>query len=533
MSLSQDFFSFIIALALLGALIGISEGLKKIFNLDAGITRKLVHILTSVLIFFSPYYFELSFYPALIPLLFIPFNVLAIKNNWLGSLHQTTSGDPEEDKAQQVSYGTVYYPLAFFILVLLCWGEHVWIMQTSMLVLGFGDAMAALVGENSEKPHTFKLMAYKKTIEGSVAMFVTSVFVLVGSLIFFLDESSLIGSLNLTALIALCIAIALVVTAVEALLSGGLDNLFIPLSVAYILAILEINGTVMYQSVLIGISIALIFARVSFALKFLTASGAVGTFLFGSNIFSMGGLVWTIPVLTFFILSSVLSKVGKEHKKKYDLIFEKSSQRDVGQVLANGGVAWVLMIWFSFFQDPLIFLAYLGTLAAVQADTWATEIGTMVKDPKPRYILNFKPVPAGTSGGITFTGTFGGFVGALLIAASAWIIAPDQMMSVGIVESFLIIGFAGAGGSLVDSFFGATVQAQYYDPIRKKTTERTHSKTESGELIENELQKGIRWIDNDVVNTMCATTGGILGYLFTQFFADPLFLESAKTASGY
>lgn len=530
MNFSQDFTTFIIALVLLLALLGISEGMRRFLNVKASVTRKIVHILTSILIFFSPYYFESSFYPALIPLLFIPINLLAIRNNFLPSLHEKAQNDDSDDKP---SYGTVYYPLAFFILVLLCWGEHVWIMQTSMLVLGFGDAMAALVGENNEKSHTFKLLSYKKTIEGSIAMFVTSVFVLMGSLIFFLEQSSIISSLNLTALIALCIAIALVVTAVEALLSGGMDNLFIPLSVAYILSILEINGTVMYSSVLIGISIALLFARVSFALKFLTASGAVGTFLFGSNIFSMGGLVWTVPVLTFFLLSSVLSKIGKEHKKKYDLIFEKSSQRDFGQVLANGGIAWILMIWFSYAQDPMIFLAYLGTLAAVQADTWATEIGTMVKDPKPRYILNLKPVPAGTSGGITFTGTFGGFVGALLIAVSAWIIAPEKMMSIGIVQSFLIIGFAGAGGSLVDSFFGATVQAQYYDPIRKKTTERTHSKTENGELIENELQKGIRWIDNDVVNTLCATTGGILGYFLTQAFAEPDFFETIKTVSGF
>ena len=530
MTFSQDFSSFIIALALLAALVAVSEVLKKTLNFKPNATRKFVHILTSVLIFFSPYYFESNFYPALITLIFIPLNLLAIKNNWLSSLHGVNYDD--ENEAQSPSYGTVYYPLSFFILTLTCWDEHVWILQTSMLVLGFGDAIAALVGESSEKPHTFKLMAHKKTIEGSVAMFVTSVFVLVGALIFFIDKSEIISSLSLTSLIALCIAIALVVTAVEALLSGGMDNLFIPLSAAYILLILELNGAVMFQSVLIGVSVALIFARVSFALKFLTASGAVGTFLFGSNIFGMGGLDWTIPVLTFFLLSSILSKIGKEHKKKYDLIFEKSSQRDVGQVLANGGVAWVLMIWFSFAQDPLIYLAYLGTLAAVQADTWATEIGTMIKDPKPRFILNFKPVPAGTSGGITFTGTFGGFVGALLICVSAWIIAPEKMMSIGVVQSFLIVGIAGAGGSLVDSFFGATLQAQYYDPIRKKTTERTHSRKENGELIENELQKGIRWIDNDVVNTLCATTGGILGYFLTQAFAEPGFFETIKTVSG-
>lgn len=511
--LSQDFTHFLIAFAVLAALIVISEVLRKAIGMKSSTTRKIVHILTGVLAFLSPYYFETNFYPAVLAMAFIPFNLLAIKKGWLKSLNE--DGD--------ASLGTIYYPLAFLILALFFWGEKSWILQISMLVLGFGDAFAALVGENAVKPHHFKLGQTTKSIEGSIAMFGTSLIVLVGTLVMFHDRAKVVANMDLITLIALCVAVALVATAVEALLSGGVDNLAIPLTVAYIFAVLEFNGTVFVQSVLIGVSLSLLLARVSFALKFLTASGAIGTFLFGSNVFSMGGLAWTIPVLTFFILSSVLSKIGRERKKKFDLIFEKSSQRDAGQVVANGGVAWILMIWYSITNDPVIFIAYLGTLAAAQADTWATEIGTMIRNPKPRSILNFKPVPAGTSGGITVTGTTGGFVGALLICVSAWAIVPDQMFSVGILQSFLIVGLAGLGGSLVDSFFGATVQAMYYDPFRKKVTERTHSMSPEGKLVPNELQKGIRWVDNDVVNFLCTAAGAGAAVLLANAFASQAF----------
>jgi uncharacterized protein (TIGR00297 family) len=313
------------------------------------------------------------------------------------------------------------------------------------------------------------------------------------------------------------IALALIATAVEALLSGGADNLFVPLAIAYPLGIMQIQGIETVQNVVLGVAISGVVARASLSLKFLSASGATATFLLASNIFSMGGIVWTVPIMTFFVLSSILSKIGRAQKKKYDLIFEKGSQRDMGQVFANGGIGWLLMIWYSFVTDStlrdLIYIGYLGTIAAVQADTWATEIGTIVRNPKPISIVNFKPVPAGTSGGITFIGTMGGFIGACVICASAWLSNWEKMAELGVWNSFALIGGSGLLASLVDSFLGATLQAQYYDPIRQKITERTHSLREDGTLIENQLQKGYRWMDNDLVNFICGMTGAGMAIL--------------------
>ena len=60
----------------------------------------------------------------------------------------------------------------------------------------------------------------------------------------------------------------------------------------------------------------------------------------------------------------------------------------------------------------------LGTLAAATADTWATEVGTLAGG-TPRSIRTLRPVPAGTSGGVSVVGTLASVLGALLLPALA------------------------------------------------------------------------------------------------------------------
>ncbi|HFE64799.1 MAG TPA: DUF92 domain-containing protein, partial [Caldithrix sp.] len=78
---------------------------------------------------------------------------------------------------------------------------------------------------------------------------------------------------------------------------------------------------------------------------------------------------WTVPVLAFFVTSSLLSKIGRSRKVQFDLIFEKGDRRDAGQVFANGGVAGLLMILFVFVPMHEIYFMYLAALAAAAADT--------------------------------------------------------------------------------------------------------------------------------------------------------------------
>ena len=67
----------------------------------------------------------------------------------------------------------------------------------------------------------------------------------------------------------------------------------------------------------------------SFKLNFLDAGGSCATFLLASFVFGIGRWTFSVPILTFFILSSVLSKIGKKRKEKFVSVFEKSSRRDL------------------------------------------------------------------------------------------------------------------------------------------------------------------------------------------------------------
>ncbi len=516
-ALPQDLPAFFLTLCLVLLFVLLAELLTRKFSVSSLVVRKIIHLSMGVVIFFIPGYFHSNFYPALAALVFLLLNMLNIRFGWFGSMLAL----PEDNNSQSPavkSYGSLLFPLIFLLQVLFLWESHKWILQTSMLVMGVSDSLAALVGSSVGKKHIEHLTKNPKTVEGSLTMFLSGFILLSdGLLVFSKDFSGGLAGKSVLMLLALALLLALVATAVEALLSHGLDNFFIPLSISYVLYVLEMNHTILLDRFLIGGLFAFLLAVFSIKVKFLNNSGATATFLLGTTIFGIGGMAWTVPLLTFYLLSSVLSKLGKKRKAKFDLVFEKGSQRDAGQVYANGGIAWVLMIIFSLTNEPAIFFAYMGTLAAVQADTWATEIGTMWPNPKAWLVTTFKEVPVGTSGGVSVPGTSGAFLGSLFICASAMLMHVQWLYDFGLLQSFLLIGFSGLLASMVDSFFGATVQAQYFDPIREKVTERTHSIGPDGVVVENRLLKGTPFVNNDLVNTLCALSGSALAYTVIQY----------------
>lgn len=134
-----------------------------VVSLAAGIHKKACPYFGRSAHFFSPRLFENALPPAILAVVFILVASIAIRFGFLRSLHSISRD----------AYGTVYYPLAFLILVLLFWDSHPEIVSLSMLALGLGDASAAIVGESLKNPKTYYLTTDKKSLEGSIAVFVT------------------------------------------------------------------------------------------------------------------------------------------------------------------------------------------------------------------------------------------------------------------------------------------------------------------------------------------------------------------------
>lgn len=260
----------------------------------------------------------------------------------------------------------------------------------------------------------------------------------------------------------------------------------------------------MPEQLFIAAVFGLFISVASYYAKFLTASGSIATFVLAFVMYGFGGWQWTVPIFTFFLFSSLLSNYGKNRKARFDLVFEKSSRRDAGQVLANGGIAGVLVLFSHLFPEYEFYPLYLGAIAAVTADTWGTEIGVLTQG-NTVFVLSLRPVPPGTSGGVSSAGFLGGATGALVIAFSGYHWFSD-------LRTLFAVIVAGVIGSLADSILGATVQAQYKCRVCGKVTER---KIHCGQ--ETERVRGLRWVTNDLVNYACAVVGCVIAWVLTTF----------------
>jgi uncharacterized protein (TIGR00297 family) len=256
----------------------------------------------------------------------------------------------------------------------------------------------------------------------------------------------------------------------------------------------------------IGLLLGMAIAFLAWRAHSLSISGAVAAAMTGGLIFGLGGLPWATLLLTFFISSSALSRLFASRKRAFNEKFSKGSQRDWEQVLANGGLGSFLVILHILQPEQTWpWLAYVGAMAAVNADTWATELGVLSPSP-PRLITSGAPVERGTSGGISLWGSLASLAGAVLIGWAALLAAPEF--------GWLVIGVAAAGGmvgSLFDSYLGATVQAIYFCPACDKDTERFPLHTCGSETLP---LRGWRWLSNDLVNLACSLAGALTGGLF-------------------
>ena len=265
------------------------------------------------------------------------------------------------------------------------------------------------------------------------------------------------------------------------------------------------------MQLIIGFFLAVLIAFIAYRAHSLNKSGSIAATLTGTIIFGVGGWQWAILLLTFFITSSALSRAFKKRKQGLDEKFSKGHERDAGQVFGNGGIATAFAALHFFFPNELWpWLGFAAALAAVNADTWATELGVLNPNP-PRMITNLsKVVEKGTSGGISLIGTLASLAGSALIGILAAFLQP----TVDSVSIFIIVTLSGLAGSLCDSFLGATVQAMYYCPTDKKETEKHPFHTCGTPTVHI---RGWQWLDNDWVNFTC----GMFGVVVALFFVFP------------
>jgi len=262
----------------------------------------------------------------------------------------------------------------------------------------------------------------------------------------------------------------------------------------------------------LAIAIAAAIALLSWRSGSLSRTGAVAAWLVGSAALSVSW-GWGVFLTGWFVLATVLSRVGRGRKvERLAGIVAKGDQRDATQVLANGLVFLLCAIGTAaariFGSDPAVVshltVCAVGALAAAGADTWSTEIGTLVGG-TPFSLRTRAPVAIGTSGAVTFAGSMGGLSGAIAIA----------LLAIGLEMLPLRACAPVVGGALCgawsDTLLGAWLQQRRRCTDCQLDTEQDVHTCGSATVPIG----GRAGINNDAVNLLCTIVGACMSLVFT------------------
>ena len=179
-------------------------------------SRKFIHIMLGNWWFIAMYYFTNVWFAAFVPATFIIINYMSYKKDIIKVM----------EREKQDGLGTVYYAISLLILVIVSFGIYDMpsLGLIPNLVMAYGDGLAGLLGKMI-KSKKYKLSDSKKSVAGSITMFVIST-ILIGGYLAFWHPTVFWVTPHWTLVSAL---IGFAITAIEAVSVKGTDNITVPL----------------------------------------------------------------------------------------------------------------------------------------------------------------------------------------------------------------------------------------------------------------------------------------------------------------
>ena len=476
--MEQDIRALLVSFGYVGACVVVGEVAAR-RGVSRELARKFIHVSVGLWIFGTLGLFASRAWAV------VPSLVAAVANAVIHRKRLLKSVEAEPE-----NLGTVWFPVSYSVLVWTAWDRPV-VAAGGVLAMAVGDALASLVGRRFGRHRYETLEGQHKSLEGSLAM-LGGTFVAVLLVLDVLPGLS--PGMPRVPLALLC---AVVATCVEALGTRGRDNLWVPLATGAVLAWVPAEHAF---GLGVGAALALFIGRASWARGSLSPSGVLGAVLVGTPVFGLAGGMGAAALLGFFVSSSVLSKLFRARKAEVEAEYAKTGTRDLGQALANGGVAALAAVLLGVTGEARFGLAMLGALAAANADTWATELGVLARSP-PRLLTTLRRVPAGTSGAVSGLGMLAATAGAFFVGGVAALAGAPWAWVPGVVA-------AGVVGSLVDSLLGATVQdVRWCEACARETERRVHRCGRDTRPL-----RGFAWLGNDTVNVLATLAGALLAF---------------------
>lgn len=175
------------------------------------LSRKMLHILTGNWILISLMFTDILAL-ALLPTMLLGLNLLSLRFSLVKAMER------DDD-----SWGTVFYPLSILVLALAAFIlEKPAISVTGILILAYGDGLAALVGGKWGRWRPFKI-APKKSFIGTLTVAIAGLVITAGAILIFQGKTAP------TAAFIIALNTALLAALLELADKKGSDNLTLPL----------------------------------------------------------------------------------------------------------------------------------------------------------------------------------------------------------------------------------------------------------------------------------------------------------------
>ena len=271
----------------------------------------------------------------------------------------------------------------------------------------------------------------------------------------FLPDGIVDLSLSLSLLVS-CALAALAAALAESLRTSLDDNLLVPIVGGAVLAAATVvepfriaeNMPLLTEGALVGFAITVPLAVLTYWMRCVDRSGAIGGTILGIALFTFEGGGGLLMLAGLVALGSAATWLTHFRIDALGMIVNKGSIRGAINVFANAGAG----VAFAFLSiatahGEMFTLAMVAAFATATFDTTASEIGVSFGR---RHVLvsTFETVPRGTDGAISVEGTLAGVAASLLMAGLAWRVGLVSGIGVPVVVagSFL--------GSMLESCIG-------------------------------------------------------------------------------
>lgn len=213
-------YTFLVVILIAVCVLGISELVRRKFNVPNEDARKTYHIVHALVVGISPFLIPYSSLIVL-ELLLLATMLVVRRYKLLGWLYEVG----------RISWGDLFGVIGVVVISLM--QPNKWVFLAAMLHLGIADALAALIGKKYGRDYQFRVFGQIKSIPGSLAFLIASI--TITTLVIVVSQT---GQGTLAALLILPILITLS----ETVSPYGIDNFVIPIVVVLTLDALRFTA---------------------------------------------------------------------------------------------------------------------------------------------------------------------------------------------------------------------------------------------------------------------------------------------------